>query len=64
MRGRRAACGAARKLSATLTCWPRRRTQASIEFFTRQPGVASVSAQGETKASVVLEGGIQAICGW
>jgi len=31
-----------------------------IEFFTQQPGVASVSAQGETKASVVLEGGIQA----
>jgi DNA polymerase (family 10) len=31
-----------------------------IEFFTRQPGVLSVSAKGETKASVVLEGGIQA----
>jgi DNA polymerase (family 10) len=34
--------------------------RAVIEFFTRQPGVASVSAQGETKASVVLPGGIQA----
>jgi len=30
-----------------------------IEFFSRQPGILSVSAQGETKASVVLEGGIQ-----
>ena len=34
--------------------------RAVIEFFTQQPGVATVSAQGETKASVVLEGGIQA----
>ena len=33
---------------------------AVIEFFTAQPGVVSVSAKGETKASVVLEGGIQA----
>jgi len=33
---------------------------AVIEFFTEQPGVVSVSAKGETKASVVLEGGIQA----
>lgn len=33
---------------------------AVIDFFTRQPGVLSVSAQGETKASVILEGGIQA----
>jgi DNA polymerase (family 10) len=33
---------------------------AVIEFFTDQPGVASVSAQGETKASVMLEGGLQA----
>lgn len=32
---------------------------AVIEFFTRQPGVISVSAKGETKASVILEGGIQ-----
>lgn len=31
-----------------------------IEFFVRQPGVISVSAKGETKASVILEGGIQA----
>src|SRR6185295_3327241 len=31
-----------------------------IEFFTTQPGVLSVSAQGDTKASVILEGGIQA----
>jgi DNA polymerase (family X) len=31
-----------------------------IEFFTGLPGVIGVSAQGETKASVNLEGGIQA----
>src|SRR5436190_12845498 len=31
-----------------------------IEFFTSQPGVMSVSAKGDTKASVVLEGGVQA----
>ncbi len=31
-----------------------------IDFFTSQPGVISVSAKGETKASVVLAGGIQA----
>jgi DNA polymerase (family 10) len=34
--------------------------RAVIEFFTAQPGIASVSAKGETKASVLLEGGIQA----
>ncbi len=31
-----------------------------IEFFVTQPGVLSVSAKGDTKASVVVEGGIQA----
>jgi DNA polymerase (family 10) len=31
-----------------------------IEFFTSQPGILSVSAKGDTKASVMLEGGIQA----
>jgi DNA polymerase (family 10) len=31
-----------------------------IEFFVQLPGVISINAQGETKASVVLEGGIQA----
>lgn len=31
-----------------------------IEFFVSQPGILSVSAKGDTKASVVLEGGIQA----
>jgi DNA polymerase (family 10) len=31
-----------------------------IEFFTTQPGILSVSAKGETKASVILRGGIQA----
>ncbi len=31
-----------------------------LDFFVQQPGVLSVSAKGETKASVVLEGGIQA----
>jgi len=30
-----------------------------IEFFTSQPEVLSVSAKGETKASVILKGGIQ-----
>jgi DNA polymerase (family 10) len=33
---------------------------AVIEFFVSQPGVQSVSAKGETKASVILEGGLQA----
>ena len=33
---------------------------AVIEFFVHLPGVQSVSAQGETKASVRLEGGLQA----
>jgi DNA polymerase (family 10) len=31
-----------------------------IDFFTRQPGILSVSAKGDTKATVILEGGIQA----
>ena len=31
-----------------------------IDYFVQLPGVISVSAQGETKASVILEGGIQA----
>jgi len=31
-----------------------------IEFFTSRPGVASISAKGDTKASVILSGGIQA----
>jgi len=30
-----------------------------IEFFVSQPGIVKVLAQGETKASVILEGGIQ-----
>lgn len=30
-----------------------------IEFFTSQPGILNVTAKGETKASVILEGGIQ-----
>jgi DNA polymerase (family X) len=33
---------------------------AVLDFFVRQPGVRSVIAKGETKASVLLEGGIQA----
>ncbi len=33
---------------------------AVIDFFTRQAGVLSVSAKGDTKASVILTGGIQA----
>lgn len=31
-----------------------------IRFFVQQPGILSISAQGETKASVLLQGGIQA----
>jgi DNA polymerase (family 10) len=31
-----------------------------ITFFTEQPGILSISAKGETKASVMLDGGIQA----
>jgi DNA polymerase (family 10) len=31
-----------------------------IEFFTHLPGILTVQAKGETKASVVLEGGVQA----
>jgi DNA polymerase (family 10) len=31
-----------------------------IDFFTRQPGILSVTAKGETKASVLLTDGIQA----
>src|SRR5579862_3933125 len=30
-----------------------------IDFFTRRPGILNVIAKGETKASVLLEGGIQ-----
>ncbi len=30
-----------------------------IEFFVAQPGIAKVLAKGETKASVILDGGIQ-----
>ena len=32
---------------------------AVIEFFVSQPGIVKVLAKGETKASVILEGGIQ-----
>ncbi|HEY4951929.1 MAG TPA: DNA polymerase/3'-5' exonuclease PolX [Verrucomicrobiae bacterium] len=32
---------------------------AVIDFFISQPGIIKVTAQGETKASVILEGGIQ-----
>ncbi len=37
-----------------------RRPSDLIAFFTSQPGVISVHAQGDTKASVVLAGGLQA----
>ena len=37
-----------------------KKPESVIEFFTTQPGVLSVSAKGETKASVILQGGIQA----
>jgi len=33
---------------------------AVIEFFTSQPGICSVQCKAETKASVILGGGIQA----
>ncbi len=31
-----------------------------IDYFTSQPGILSVSAKGDTKATVILEGGLQA----
>ena len=34
--------------------------QSVIEFFVQLPGVISINAQGDTKASVILEGGLQA----
>jgi DNA polymerase (family X) len=57
---RRAACGVARKSSATLICWLPPKSRGGDRFFHQQPGVMSVSAKGETKASVILTGGIQA----
>ncbi len=33
---------------------------AVIDFFTQLPGIISTSAKGDTKASVILEGGVQA----
>jgi DNA polymerase (family 10) len=30
-----------------------------IEYFVKQPGIIKVTAKGETKASVILEGGVQ-----
>jgi DNA polymerase (family 10) len=37
-----------------------KKPEAVIDYFTSQPGILSVSAKGETKASVILDGGIQA----
>lgn len=37
-----------------------RKPQTVIDYFTSQPGILSVSAKGDTKASVILDGGIQA----
>ncbi len=37
-----------------------KKAESVIEFFTTLPGILSISAKGDTKASVVLEGGIQA----
>ena len=37
-----------------------KKPHALIEYFTQQPGVLSVTAKGDTKASVMLTGGIQA----
>jgi DNA polymerase (family 10) len=36
-----------------------KRAAGVIEFFISQPGIVKILAQGETKASVILEGGIQ-----
>jgi DNA polymerase (family 10) len=36
-----------------------KKAAAVIEFFVAQPGIVKVLAQGETKASVILDGGIQ-----
>ena len=36
-----------------------RKPAAVIDFFVAQPGIVKVLAQGDTKASVILEGGIQ-----
>ena len=35
------------------------KAESIIKFFTTQRGIISISAKGETKASVILEGGIQ-----
>src|SRR5204863_1024567 len=37
-----------------------RKPASIIEFFAGQPGVTSVSAKGDTKASVILQGGVRA----
>ena len=37
-----------------------KKPEAVIKFFTGQPGIVKVLAKGDTKASVILEGGIQA----
>ena len=45
---------------ATLICWRHRKKPAEvIEYFVEQPGIIKVTAKGDTKASVILEGGIQ-----
>jgi DNA polymerase (family 10) len=36
-----------------------KKAPAVIEFFVAQPGIVKILAQGETKASVILDGGIQ-----
>jgi DNA polymerase (family 10) len=36
-----------------------KRPAEAIEFFAAQPGVIKITARGETKASVILDGGIQ-----
>ena len=36
-----------------------KKPEAVIEFFVSQPGIVKILAKGETKASVILEGGIQ-----
>jgi DNA polymerase (family X) len=36
-----------------------KKTAEVIEFFVSQPGIVKILAKGETKASVILEGGIQ-----
>ena len=57
----RAACGGPRKSSATLTFWRRRRSRRRSSIFSCTSRASSTfRPRATTKASVILEGGIQA----